>query len=183
MSHVYKNVKRFMIGSEEETHSLIWVNTCALSDETSGTMQGDCSINISIGGKPICLHNDMNIDKPIESMQLYVKKLEILQSMVSEMVAKSQTHPNETFINREFLNPINLGDRLFGGAIQVMYSASHKMYTIDICDCSNKTRRSYNTKTMEEFMESWVTFIDSALEDLIVMDKKHFNGEIFKDQS
>lgn len=161
----FKRSNRIMLGDISCPEMLIYNNILMVSmdDEEQKKMVGDCEIQFYLGGKPITLHNDMSEEDSKLSLDHYIWKLNKIRDMVSGVLAASKEKPDESYLDRAFLNQHQTAGRLFGGTLLVHYHAGFKMFTLDLCDCNNKTRKSFTLTTMEDFAAKLVDFINESL--------------------
>lgn len=154
---------------------LIWKNE-VLNDkrvEKEDNWIGDCEIKFYLGGKPIILHNDTTIDDHSNSLDEYELKLNKIKNMFMDVYEHYTNNPEESYLTRDFLNPYEtVSTRLFGGTLLIHYSARWKLFTVDLCDCSNKTRKTYNHKSYGELINDICDFIEAALADVKIMRGK-----------
>lgn len=170
----YKKTNRVMLGDEScadaiTTTSVIFND--AICEETP-IYKGDCEIRFYLGGRPVILHNDTTISDNIKSLNEYHAKLNRIMEMSLEVCTQMECDPDETFLVREFLNPFELTDRLFGGTLLIMYSARYKQVTFDIADCSNKLRRTFKPNDFKEFTQKLCEAISRALGEITEIKKE-----------
>lgn len=175
----HKTVNRILIGDDESPDMLITTNLIIDDQVTEGQhkYKGDCEIRFYLGGRPVILHNDTTSDDNVRSMREYKQKLCRIRDMTKEVLEWMLEKPTEGFLLREFLNPFEAAsERLFGGTLLIHYSARFKMVTYDICDCSNKLRRSYSEKKYPEFANHVINIINESLADIDILEGK-LNGD------
>lgn len=155
-----------MLGGITSPEMIIY-NNVLMDDESSVPPFGDCSIGLYLGGRPITLHNDTSDLEPIPSIDQYIDKLNQIKRLVNDVYQNSLDHPDTNYLVREFLNPPIPDTRLFGGTLLGHFHAKYKMFTLDFCDCSNKSRKTFNNDSMKPFVEKLTSIIDESLESVI----------------
>ena len=145
--------------------------------EEKKVYKGDCEIRLYLGGRPVILHNDTSSADNQRSLNEFKHKLERIRDMTAEVLAWAKEKPSEGFLLREFLNPFDaVAERLFGGTLLIHYSARFKNITYDVCDCTNKLRRSYKLEHYEQFTNHMVSIINESLADIAILEGK-LNGD------
>lgn len=170
----YTNSKRVMLGDESDPACLIFTNLeiDAFDEKEKSYPIADCEIKLYHGNRPIILHNDTSQEDNAKSVKEYLDKLTMIKTMVNNVYQHSIDNPTENYLERAFLNPPTDNTRVFGGTLIVHYLASFKIFTVDICDCNNKSRKSYNPGSMKNYTEKLTQFLTSAIEDVKVLEQK-----------
>lgn len=165
----YEKSNRVMLGDIKSPEMLIYTNIAMrdiVGDGNKEVIVGDCEVKLYLGGRPIILHNDTGDEDPLRSMREYRDKLNKMRSMVSNTLEAAKDNPDESYIERDFLNTATDKNRLFGGTMLIHYSGRFKIFTLDICDCNNKSRKSFTLPKMDDFAGKFIGFLDEALGDL-----------------
>lgn len=170
----YQKSNRVMLGDITSPEMLIYTNIAM--DEIFGEgnkkrVVGDCEVKFYLGGRPIILHSDTSDEDTLNTMKEYRGKLEKIKSMVVNTVEASRERPTESYLERDFLNPHKEAGRLFGGTMLMHYSGHFKIFTLDLCDCNNKIRKSFTIKKMDDFFDKFIGFMDEAIDDLQNVEK------------
>lgn len=158
----YKKTGRIMLGGDECPEMIIYVNAIFADGPTLPPF-GDCEIRFYLGGRPILLHNDTSDLDPIVSIDQYIDKLNKIKSTIVGVYKHAIKHPNTNYLIREFLNPPQPDTRLFGGTLLGHFHAKYKVFTLDICDCSNKSRKTFKHYEMDNFCNKLTEIIDESL--------------------
>lgn len=178
MNTIYESGKRHLLGDDLSSQMAIYKTKVFETDleQPNGLIQLDVMIDASIklhlseSTRPIVLHKHSLHSDYWRSLSDYKLKVAKVRDMFERVMEHIGSMPDKSLIVRDFLNPARLDEPLAGGTLLIKFDSICKTVTVDLSDCYNKFRSSYETVGYCKLATELITFLNEALDDLENVD-------------